>query len=235
MVKIAICDDDVEICSLIENILIKYAALNALRIEAHIFYSGETLLKRLKDGDKFDLIYLDIEMKGINGVEAGLQIRKVMKDYTTEIVYISGKDGYDRQLFDVHPLHFISKPIKETLVIEDLLIAMVRREKHSGNFHYKKGQNSYIIPACDIIYFEGQDRKIKIVTTKGEDSFYGNLEDIERDVAEYRFILIHRSYLINYQHVAIRRYSEVVMSSGAILPISRSKQKELRNLHIYEE
>ena len=232
--KIAICDDDKKICSQIENILLDYSNKNFLKIEINVFFSGESLLSYLAQGNTYDLVYLDIEMGEINGVKVGLQIRKVMKDYATEIVYISGRDGYDRRLFDVQPLHFIPKPIQESTVIDDLKLAMERAEKSNKFFQYQKSHDLYKILINDIIYFESQNRKIKIVTTSCEDLFYGKLEDIELRVAGYQFLRIHQSFLINYNHVAILRYSEVVMSNDVTLPISRTKRQEFRNLQINE-
>lgn len=232
--KIAICDDDKKICSQIENILLDYSNKNFLKIEIDVFFSGEGLLSYLAQGNFCDLVYLDIEMGEINGVKVGLQIRKVMKDYATEIVYISGKDGYDRQLFDVQPLHFIPKPVQALAVIDDLKLAMGRAEKSNKFFQYQKSHDLYKIPINDIIYFESQSRKIKIVATSCEDLFYGKLEDIELKVTGYQFLRIHRSFLINYNHVAILRYSEVIMSNDVTLPISRTKRQEFRNLQINE-
>lgn len=232
--NIAICDDDKKICSQIENILLDYLNRNCLKLQVDVFFLGESLLSYMAQGHSYDLVYLDIEMGVINGVEVGRQIRKVIKDYVTEIVYISGKDGYDRQLFDVQPLHFIPKPIQASIVIDDLKLAMERAQKSNVFFQYQKVHDIYKTLINDIIYFESQNREMKIVTTKGEDAFYGNLEDIELKVAGHQFLRIHRSFLINYNHVAILRYSEVVMSNEVTLPISRTKRQAFRNLQINE-
>lgn len=223
--KIAICDDDKKVCGQIESIILDYSGRNFLDIKVEVFYSGESLLSNLYQGNFYDLIYLDIELGVINGIEVGYRIRKELKDYTTEIVYISGKDGYDRKLFDVQPLHFTPKPIQEAIVIDDLKLAIERSQKHDVFFRYQKSHDFYKVPINDIVYFESQNREVKIVTTRGEDGFYCNLENVEQKVAGHQFLRIHRSYLINYNHVIIARYSEVVMSNGETLPISRAKRK----------
>lgn len=234
MFKIAICDDDKAVCAQIEHILLDYCD-RRLKLDIEVFYTGESLLAFLTAGNTFDMIYLDIEMGKTSGVEVGRQIRKFLKDYITEIVYISGNDGYDRQLFDVQPLHFIPKPIMDAVVIDDLKLALERSQKMGGFFKYQKGYDFYKILVNNILYFESQNRELKIVTTTGKDTFYGSLENVMLAVSQYRFLQIHRSYLINYYHVAVLRYSEVVMSNGEILPISRAKRQELRNLQMDEE
>lgn len=232
MIRIAVCDDDKKICAQIENILLDYSSKNCLKIAVDVFYSGESLVEYIKGGNTFDLIYLDIEMGELSGIEVGRQLRKVFKDYSTEIVYISGKDGYDRQLFDFQPLHFIPKPIREKVVIDDLKLALERAQKLSAFFQYQKGYDTYKIPINEIIYFESVNREIKIVTVKGNDIFYGSLEDTELKVSSQHFLHIHRSYLINYEHISILRYKEVIMSNGETIPISRSKRQMFRNIQL---
>ncbi|MGF7060659.1 LytR/AlgR family response regulator transcription factor [Brassicibacter mesophilus] len=235
MINIAICDDDKAVCSQIENILLEYSSRAYLKIEPSVFFSGESLLDFLNQGNSFDLIFLDIELERINGVEVGRKIRKVFRNFNIEIVYISGNDGYDRQLFDVQPLHFIPKPIIPSIVIDDLKLALKRTQRTGGFFKYQKCYDIYKIPIGKIIYFESLNREVKIVTIDDEDSFYGSLENVALRVSKYQFLQIHRSYLINYKHATILRYSEVVMSNGKILPISRTKRQELRNFQMNEE
>lgn len=235
MIYIAICDDNNAICAQIENILLGYSRKKGIKVSLDVFYSGESLMNFISIGNNFDLIYLDIELENMNGIEVGRQIRKLHKDYSTEIVYISGNEGYDRQLFDVQPLHFIPKPINPFIIIEDFELALERTHKIGGFYRYQKGYDIYKVPINDIIYFESQNREIRIVTVDREDFFYGKMEDISLSVSEYQFFQIHRSYLINYIHAFILRYSNVVMSNGSILPISRARRQDFRNLQMNEK
>ena len=138
MIYVAVCDDDKVVCSQIENILLQYSKKRCIKIEVDVFYNGEGFLRYIKEGHNYDLLYLDIEMGLVNGVEVGKQLRKVYKNYSIEIVYISAKEGYDRQLFDVQPLHFIEKPIVDSVVIDDFKLALERGHKLGGHFLYKK-------------------------------------------------------------------------------------------------
>ncbi|MFT4105272.1 MAG: LytTR family DNA-binding domain-containing protein [Lacrimispora sp.] len=234
MVKIAICDDDLFICAQVEDILTSYANQNFMKISIDCFYSGESILHFLSQGNSFDLIYLDIELGKINGVEVGQHIRKIKKDYITDIVYISGKDSYYKQLFDVQPLNFIEKPIDPQFVINSLELSLEKKKKSAGFFEYQKGNETYKTEINNILYFESMNRRIKIVMTSQEDLFYGNLEEILILVSNYSFLRIHRSYLINRTHISILGYSETVMSNGIILPISRGRRQEIRALQMSE-
>jgi DNA-binding LytR/AlgR family response regulator len=235
MFRIAICDDESAVCSQIETILLNYSAANNLAIEVQVFYSGEELCKFLKSGESFDLLFLDIELKLINGIEVGRKIREDLDNQLMQIVYISGKDNYYLDLFEVRPMHFLPKPIKESDIIKDLRLAMKLTDRLGGIFTYKKGQQTYRIAVKDILYFESMNRQVKIVSAEGEDLFYGKLDEVYAQVAKYHFLHIHKSYIVNYYHVTKFKYEEVTMTNSEILPISQSRRKTISELQVRYE
>jgi DNA-binding LytR/AlgR family response regulator len=230
--NIAICDDNKAICSQVKNIISNYMNSTFSPLTINVFYSGEDLLDYLYLENIVDLIFLDIELENMNGIEVGQQIRHVFNDNRTEIVYMSGRDEYDRQLFDVQPLLFIGKPIKKEPIIRAIQLTVKRQRISDKLFSYQKDNEFYQIPLSEIIYFESLNRKIIIVTTKFTDSFYGNLKQITQELFKSNFFPIHRSYLINYNHTKIIRYSEVVVSNKETLPISRTKRKAFRKFQV---
>ena len=236
MFRIAICDDEQVICSQIENIILKYAAKNNEKIEIQVFYSGEELQRFLDSGDGFDLLFLDIELQFINGVEVGRRIREELDNQTMQIVYISGKDSYYKDLFDVRPMHFLQKPLDEADIIKDLRLAMKLSNKLGGIFIFKKGHEAYRKPVKDILYFESNNRAVKVVTIDGEEVFYGKLEDVYEQVAKYHFMYIHKSYIVNYFFVTKFRYEDVTMTNLEVLPISQARRKTIREMQMkFEE
>ena len=235
MFSIAICDDQRAICSEIENIILDYQELTRQEIQIEVFYSAEKLCTFMEHEHNFDLIFLDIEMKGLNGLELGRRIREEMDNQITQIVYVSGKDSYYRELFEVRPMHFLSKPVEPDMVIKDIELAMKLINRLGSLFSYKKGSDTHKVAIKNIIYFQSINREIKIVTTTGEESFYGKLQDVFHQVAKYQFMNIHKSYIINYEYVAKFRYDEVVMSNSVCLPISQLKRKEVRGLQMRYE
>lgn len=235
VLRIAICDDEQVICSQIENIILKYAAGNNEKVDTQVFYSGEELDRFLKMGHSFDLLFLDIELKLINGIEVGKKIRGEMDNQIMQIVYISSKDSYYRDLFDVRPMHFLQKPIVEDDIIKDIRLAMKLVGKLGGIFIFKKGHDIYRKPVKNILYFESNNREVKMVTDEGEEVFYGKLEDVYDQVAKYHFMYIHKSYIVNYFFVTKFRYEEVIMSNQDVLPISQARRKATRELQVKYE
>lgn len=114
-IKIAVCDDELEICSQVENILIKLLEERLIKYVIDIFYSGESLCRELERED-YDLIFLDIELPKMNGVEIGNYIREMKRDDIVQIAYISSKQEYAMELFDIRPINFLVKPLEEATI-----------------------------------------------------------------------------------------------------------------------
>lgn len=226
MFCIAICDDDIRFSSQLEKIILDYYEPSDIEIE--IFESGEGLYRQLNLRKIYDLIFLDIELIGINGVETGLKIRNELEDESIQIVYISGREDYYKLLFEIRPNNFLLKPIKEEQVILEIEKAKKLSDKFYQTFIYKKSQDIYKVFIKDIIYFESRGKKIRIVTIQGEDLFYESLEAVIERLNELTFCKIHRSYFVNLSHVVAFKYEELQMINGDTLGISQSKRKEVR-------
>lgn len=236
MFKIAVCDDIKVTCDELKEIILSKAK-GALyeNISVDIFYSGDALISDIGEGNLYDLIFLDIELGGkINGVEIGHIIRDEMDDYITQIVYISSKNNYDRQLFDVQPLHFLQKPIDVSKLLNDIRLAIKILGKGNKIFEFKNLRNTVKVPYKDILYFESKGREISLVSCKMQYTFYDNIQELSKVLPDF-FIYPHRSYLVNYGLIACFKFEELIMSNGDIIPISRNKRKEIRNLQMIFE
>lgn len=236
MLRIAVCDDVDAICSELENIILDFQKQEVVKLTVDEYSSGETFINALKSGYKYELIFLDIEMGKINGVEVGHYIRDELKDYIAKIVYISSKTGYDRQLFDVQPFNFLPKPLDRNKVISVIKLAIKFFEIENNTFSFKTGNQTHRLPARDIIYFESTGRQIKLVSLNDIFYFYGTIDFVAEQLSKSRFIMPHRSYIVNYDNVLTIKKDEITMCNGYIIPISRLKAKEVREFQIaYEE
>ncbi len=236
MIRIAVCDDVDAICSELENIILDFQKQEGIKLTVEAYPSGETFINDLKKGYKYELIFLDIEIGKINGVEVGHYIRDELKDYMTKIVYISSKTGYDRQLFDVQPFNFLPKPLDREKVISVIKLAIKFFEIENNIFSFKTGTQTHRVPVRDIVYFENIGRQIKLVSLNDIFYFYGTADSVREQLPKSRFIMPHRSYIVNYDNVLTIKKDEIEMCNGDIIPISRLKAKEVREFQIaYEE
>ena len=230
MIRIAICDDDVALCSQIESYLIKYGKKLVKRLNVEIFYSGESIVKYIKNVDKFDIIFLDIEMGAIDGVKVGEIIRNELKDETVQIIYISANDSYAMKLFETRPLNFLVKPIQQERLETVFVKACELAKEGEEYFTYGANQKTYRQRLKDIIYFESLEKRIRMVVNDKDIFFYARLKYVEAEVSKLGFLSIHKSYIVNPQHIVKYEYDQLTMSNGSILPVSQPKRSELRKI-----
>lgn len=235
MIQIAIADDENTVCSQTERDLLQIAEELHIQVEIDVFYSGRQLCDHIKDGKIYDVIFLDIEMDDVSGLMASEYIRKTMQDDGVQIVYISGKTQYAMKLFQYSPLDFLVKPVEKPR-LKQIMIKLIRvLGLWTDRFTFKNGHDVTKVKLRDILYFESAARKLKIHTTAGCDEFYGAMEEVHNQLKSLGFICIHRCYLVNYRHIHVFHYADVVLSNGEILPIGRSKRAEIQALQMQLE
>ncbi|MCL2577957.1 MAG: LytTR family DNA-binding domain-containing protein [Defluviitaleaceae bacterium] len=228
--KIAICDDSNNICSQVEEYVLSVCGGLSIKCDIDVYYDGADLCAALENNAIYDLLFLDIEMKNIGGIQAGTKIRDEYDNALMPIVYISGKTDYALELFKIHPLDFLVKPLDEERIKRVINKFLKITNFWSDVFTYEIGRDSFKVKLKDIIYFESDNRKIILHLINKEEEFYGTLEKIytERLQKHENFMFIHKSYIINYDYVQFFEYERLYMTNKTELPIAQSKRKEIR-------
>ena len=228
MYRIGICDDNLELCSGLEEQICHIAEELSVKAEVEVWYSGEGILKDLQNGIQLDLLFLDIELVRKDGISVGRFIRDEMEDLQTHIVYISSRQNYAMQLFRIQPLDFLIKPISDSQIKEVLVRSMKQKQSLRVCFEYQKGSAVFRVPTKDIMYFASMDKKIRLVTKDGEEEFYGKLKSIQEGLPA-DFMMIHQSYIVNQFYVSEYSYDSIKMSDGTVLSISKPYRKDVRS------
>lgn len=219
MYQIAICDDEPMICEIVSDIVCEWNR----DIKVFCFESGEELLAAF---DSFDAIFLDIDMKGIDGIETGRQIRE--RDRETKIVYLTSYRDYVAGAFEVHAFQYLLKPISSVRlrqILEEIFYYVKKADKQRIlDFHTDEG--IMCVDAADICYFESANRKIKMVTRQSVCHMTGKLGSIYTRTCSMGFSMPHKSFVVNLLHVKNVRRLEIIMDNGDYIPLSQKKQKE---------
>lgn len=218
--RIAICDDEKNIRELIANKVAKqYQDANI------IFYnSGEELL--LSD-EYIDILFLDIQMSGKNGMETARELRK--KDKSVIIIFVTAAEEYVFQAFDVGAFHYIVKPINNTKFTEVLHRAIeewnakqpTKQEPEEKYLMINNGGVHIKVTIDDIVYAEVFNRKVVIHKLNETIEYYGKMSDLE-NVAGESFFRSHRAYLINFRYVEKYDATTIYLEKGTAL---MAKQK----------
>lgn len=230
--RIAICDDNIPMCSEIENSVMEYAKQENVLLSVEIYYTGDKLCNDLKNGIVYDLIFLDIELGSTcNGVNVGRFIRDELRNEAIQITYISSYKKYALDLFKVRPMDFLIKPITADMILGSLKTALRLSDKIAMTFQYKKGRDWNKVYIKDILYFKSNDREVDMITIKEKISFYGSLESIYDQLGQYHFFYAHKSFLVNYLHIREFSYDSLVMSNKEIIRIAQNRRKAVREIH----
>jgi DNA-binding LytR/AlgR family response regulator len=222
VLEILICDDENIFCSHLEKIILEYGQKTGERIMTEVFNSGEKLLEYIENSESaIDIIFLDIEMDGINGVKIGQVLRKEMENNATQIVYVSAKNSYAMELFQNRPFNFLVKPICEEQIYRILDDYYKVSNKSTPFFEITVNRVTKKILVNDIMYFESLTREILIHTTKENISFYGKLSSIENNPSLTNFLRIHKSFLVNKLYIEEYKSTSVQLLNKEVLQISR--------------
>lgn len=232
MLKIAICEDEKHYADKLEKSLRIWALNVAVNVRIKKYTGGDLLLSGIKSEGMFDLIFMDIEMERMNGLETAAKIRE--KDYITTLIFVSQYEDYYREAYHVHPFHFLSKPVEaeELEATMNAYMKMKNQDMETFSFTIRKAQ--YNLRLNDIIYFYSECRQVTAVCVDQRYSFYGKLSEVQRELEEKNsyFLRIHQSYLINTRYVKEYHYSNVVLHNGETLCISRDKRKRMSEIHM---
>lgn len=230
---VAICDDEAFMLDLLEEKVKKI--LPSAAVER--FSSGRELLE---GNTKADILFLDIQMSEVDGMETARLFRRQQRD--TLIIFVTAAPEYVFQAFDVGAFHYLVKPLEEdkfSEVFGNTVQEIKRRKAESGEsdgeyMMIQAGGVHTKILLKDIIYAEVFNRKVIIHTINGDTEYYGKLSDLEKKVGE-DFFRPHRSYLIHFKYVL--RYDAVsaVMKNGTALIAKQNYPKFVKQYLKYNQ
>lgn len=227
MLRIGICDDQMEARDALRFQLEKVLREESEQI-VYEFSTGESAVRWLKKHPgEIDLLFLDVEMKGINGMEAAGQIREFDRDIC--LVFVTGYVDYVFDGYKVNALDYVIKPVGAERIGE--VLKRVREQIFDNRekaFCFKTLEGTYRLPLSDISCFYSDKRKVNVVCAGREEklsyAFYGKLDEVEEQLSG-AFVRVHQRYLVNPKWVT-RIGGESVTVDGQSIPMSRAMKEE---------
>ncbi|WMM24596.1 LytTR family DNA-binding domain-containing protein [Tissierella sp. MB52-C2] len=223
MFKIGICEDNKDFLSELRLIIEKKFIQHNINCEIDCFYSGEEVLDNIFNLRKtYDIIFFDIELQGLNGIETARKVREV--DKNTIFIFITYLNEKVYEALDLTIFHFIRKSHfhKEVNSVLDSLIKKL--EYLTKKYFFPIGDNDIYLKLYDIIYFEVVDRTVIIHTLDiTYTSNYRSLKDIPYDLTGKHFFEIYRGIMINLNHVEDFINDKVILSNGDTFYIARRR------------
>lgn len=204
----------------------KYGESRGISMDVEVFSDGEILLQQLETGKQYDLLFLDIIMKHVDGIRVGEFIRNGMEDFHTRIIYMSTSKAYLMELFDSQPIGFLEKPLTREKVGAGM--NRILRQIAGDSFSYRSGRISSQIPYREILYYESCGRKVLVHTNDGICEYFGKLSQIMEQGLPPNFLCIHKSYIVNLDHVGeIHRDCMYLPEKNRWLSISKIHRRQV--------
>lgn len=227
--KIAVCDDEQVFVYKTINFL---NSLVADTDTCDIFpcSSGEELLDK-HNSEQFDIIFLDIEMNGINGMNTAREIRK--KDKKVIIAFLTNYQEFAAEGYEVNAYRYIVKNQPEYIYEKQFKSIF---EEYSQNHKYFEIPSKGIVARIflrDICFFEILNKNVTVHTITGKHEYFGKLSDAEKQLKnDLLFIKSHKSYLINIAQIESINKSDIVMKNNEKALLSRNYRKKVVDSYI---
>ena len=220
--KIAICDDNMNYINIIENYIDKF---KKTAVECDAYISGEELVYAYRENEeRYDVIFLDMEMEQLNGIETANHIREF--DEHVIIVFVTSHTEYMRDSFKCAPFRFLVKPVAEEEFKADFYDIYKKLSKQRKVYAFTENKAKIRLFCDDIIYCESQDHWIWIRTKQQTYKICKSLNEVHEQLGKEMFCRVHKSFIINLLYIkTIKDNSAELYHCDKPIPISRSYKK----------
>jgi DNA-binding LytR/AlgR family response regulator len=223
-IKIAICDDEYQQTEYIKMLVNKWADENNIKAAINMFGSAENFKSAISENKMFDILLLDIQMDGQNGVELAKELRNA--DNKLIIIFITAVPDYINEGYDVFALHYLMKPVNEVKLYEVLDRAVKSITKNlTVLFLPIDGEHTRILIG-DIIYIESFAHFSEVITINNKFKVKMNISELEQKLNE-KFVRCHRSYIAGLKYVDKITKTDVIFDNGKQIPLSRRLYNEV--------
>ena len=222
MVWIAIVDDAPNDSAPLQRNVETYCRTNAIPVLIRVFPDG---LDFIRATEHFDIVFMDIRMEKLDGLDAAHLMRKINKDAC--LIFVTNMTQFAIKGYEVDALDFIIKPASLASITYVLDKAMKRlHESANTTFSLKTSEGTASISSNDITYVEVFDHNLVYHTVKGDYIVRGRLSDVSEKLDPTRFVLCNRSFVVNLRYVS-NVGSDYLTVGETKISISKSHRKEL--------
>lgn len=224
--QVAICDDEQVFCKELRSVLLEYKTQHRLHIDIYEYASGDALLKSDKS---FDIIFLDYQMPGLDGMEVARALRR--RNITCSIIFVTAYPKFILESFEVQPYRFFVKPLLREQVVS-LMNTFIAHQKLLAPIIVINDSEQKIVNAKDILYLEGNGKYCIIRTATGTYNSSKTLAQAHALLPQHCFYRCHKSYVVNFYSVSSFEKGIVTLVNGEIAQIGRSKIAEFKRAYM---
>jgi DNA-binding LytR/AlgR family response regulator len=219
-IKIAVCDDEAKQAQYAKMLAGKWADEKGADISIDMFESAENFKIAHNKNKSYDILLLDIQMGGQNGIELAKDLRRT--DEKIAVIFITGFPDYMSEGYDVSALHYLMKPIKEDKFFEVLDKALAGLQKTSRVIIFPKTGGGVKIKADEIIYAEVLSHTVVLRLAGGKNEEFFMRLSAMGTMLGVGFFECHRSYVVSMKYVRRVTKTAMILDDGRTVPLSRN-------------
>ena len=225
MITAAIVDDDPNIRETLQAALIKDTQKRRIPVQLSVCASGSEFLTLPKE--KWDLVLMDVEMPGQNGIETARQLRRVYERAT--IIFITNYIQYALVCYEVQAFRYLLKPIDAAQFEQVVGTALDEIHHRQTAYLQLKGRSEIIRLAIDeLIYAETERGHLLLHTPAKVLECYSTMEKLEQELKQEAFFRCHSSFLVALEAVRQIEKQDVVLKDGTRVPVSKNRKKGMK-------
>lgn len=231
--RIAACDDDVKFLQELSALLNKYGEENCCNVEYKIYTNPLELVNQIEKGMHYDVIFLDVFMPGINGIQCARDIRSF--DNFVKIIFLTSSTEFAVESYSVRAYQYLLKPIqKENLFFTLKLLEKEAETVEKNILVFKSKMGITKIALSKLEYCEVMNRKIILHLTNGEECECNlRINELEEKLKIYgMFLKPHRSFLVNMDYIQTLATHSIIMECGVKIPVPREKYAKIKQVYM---
>lgn len=231
MLQIAICDDEQFYREKIKSLLESYLKERDMPYAIRLFLSGEEFLSENENRVKYDIVFMDINMNEMDGIQTAMEIRAFHSH--TYIVFITAFINYVLEGYKVNAVRYIMKDRLEESIGECMDAILQRMKTAQAAFSFLEGEKK--LYTDNLLYVESRKHKsffYYMETELVQYQIYDKLDHIEKKLEGCGFLRIHKSYLVNMKHIRKISNYTVLLDTGEELPVPRIRYQAAKEAFV---
>lgn len=222
MISIAVCDDDTKHIAILEKYLFE---ISDIKIECDAYQNGESLVNAYKNSiEKYDVVFLDMEMEKLNGIETADRIREF--DEHVIIVFVTSHSEYMKESFRCQPFRFIEKPLDYDELKKIFCDIKDKLSKKRKVFSFTENKTRVRLFCDDILYCESRAHWVWIYTKDQAYKICKTLSEVYEQLDREMMFRVHKSFVVNFNYIfTIKENNIRLYHCDKLIPVSRSYKK----------
>lgn len=237
-IRIAVCDDEEFYCKELEKMVSVYGNETETELLIDVYSDASVLVEAVKKREKtYEMMFLDIDMPGMNGIEAAKAIRET--DENVLLGFVTSHTTYALDAYGVEAIAYIVKPIKykdvKKIVEKAKIQIYYRKDAAAAEKRYlevKSGRENVLIDLEKVVYIEKRRNQCVFHLTDGEQVCYDTLAKVYKQLDSEQFLYTHQGYIVNFYHIKEVRRDAVCLGAGMEIPVSRKYYDTLKKRHM---